>query len=199
MSITMETAERIAKLEAEVERLKSELAAAKARITELKQSMASHFQREHIEGDGPEIDRFRARLAAANEEAVSWRRRWVAANERAEELDLTVSQFAERLVAARFSFTGETLAGSDLHAIMKALRSTLEPSLATHDFNLVPPSVAPKKCSACGGPHLACECCTTVASQEPKPQSYDPTRPPRRPGGLGPIVGPITRRTGRRR
>lgn len=38
--------------------------AAEARVKELEQSMIGHFQREHLEGDGPEIDRWKARLAA---------------------------------------------------------------------------------------------------------------------------------------
>ena len=33
-----------------------------ARVKEVEASMVSHFQREHLEGDGPEIDRWKARV-----------------------------------------------------------------------------------------------------------------------------------------
>ena len=39
----------------EIERLE-------ARVKEVEASMVSHFQREHLEGDGPEIDRWKARV-----------------------------------------------------------------------------------------------------------------------------------------
>lgn len=37
--------------------------ALRARVAQLEASMVSHFQRQHLDGDGPEIDRWRARVA----------------------------------------------------------------------------------------------------------------------------------------
>jgi DNA repair exonuclease SbcCD ATPase subunit len=61
---------RIAELEAEVERLKNSLALTigryhelEARIAELEASMVRHFQEEHLAGDGPEVDRWKRRVA----------------------------------------------------------------------------------------------------------------------------------------
>lgn len=42
--------------------------ALKERVSQLEASMVSHFQREHLEGDGPEIDRWRLQTAALREE-----------------------------------------------------------------------------------------------------------------------------------
>jgi hypothetical protein len=69
-------------LKAEVERLKADmqapgkawgvakrlgdkLEAAQARVKELEVSCISHFQRDHLEGDGPEIDRWKRKLKEA--------------------------------------------------------------------------------------------------------------------------------------
>jgi hypothetical protein len=50
------------------------------RIRELEASCLSHFQREHLEGDGPEIDRWRLR-AKADHEKITNHARWAEAAE----------------------------------------------------------------------------------------------------------------------
>ena len=51
----------IARLQRERDEARERLAKAEARVREVEQSRLSHFQREHIEGDGLEIDRWRAK------------------------------------------------------------------------------------------------------------------------------------------
>lgn len=43
---------------------------AERRVQELEASIADHFQRDHLEGDGPEIDRWRRAVGEALEEAA---------------------------------------------------------------------------------------------------------------------------------
>lgn len=40
----------------------------KARVEAVNGSMLAHFQRDHIEGDGPEIDRWKRKVAALEEQ-----------------------------------------------------------------------------------------------------------------------------------
>jgi hypothetical protein len=49
--------------DATVTDLDNKLAASEARAEALQKSMAEHFQRDHLSGDGPEIDRWKARAA----------------------------------------------------------------------------------------------------------------------------------------
>lgn len=49
-------------LKEESERQHDRADAAEARVKELERSIIGHFQREHLEGDGPDIDRWKARL-----------------------------------------------------------------------------------------------------------------------------------------
>lgn len=44
--------------------LRARLDAAEAEVVRLKRSMTDHFDRDHLAGDGPEIDRWKARVAA---------------------------------------------------------------------------------------------------------------------------------------
>lgn len=73
---------------------------AEARVKELESSMASRFQREHLKGDGPEIDRWRRRVISA--EYVS----------RTESLQKQVARL-ESVLAAEFKCAEGYIAAKD--------------------------------------------------------------------------------------
>ena len=53
--------ELVSAVERERDEAREKLAKAESHVKEVEQSCLSHFLREHLEGDGPEIDRWRAR------------------------------------------------------------------------------------------------------------------------------------------
>ena len=58
----------LASIETNLRVNRARLEAAESKVKELQDSMVSHFQRQHLEGDGPEIDRWRFKLKAAEAE-----------------------------------------------------------------------------------------------------------------------------------
>jgi len=57
-----------ARIEKRAEQAEAECDALKQRVSALESSMVRHFQEEHLAGDGPEIDRWKARVAELERE-----------------------------------------------------------------------------------------------------------------------------------